>query len=148
MYRDRGDAENMFDELKNQWGWTGFTTQDHKRSQLMARIVALIFNWWSLFTRMATRNIHREALTTRPMFLFGIARRTRSGNQHFLAIQSVHAKAAKIAHLLARISGWFKDFALKAEQLARDQRWPNMLRWIFRDFTTQKRPERLLAEAR
>jgi hypothetical protein len=21
-YRDRADAENMFDELKNQWGWT------------------------------------------------------------------------------------------------------------------------------
>jgi hypothetical protein len=33
----------MFDELKNQWGWTGFSTQDLKRSQLMARLVALIF---------------------------------------------------------------------------------------------------------
>ncbi len=43
-YRDRAEAENVFDELKNQWGWTGFTTWDLKRSQLMARIVALIFN--------------------------------------------------------------------------------------------------------
>ena len=25
LYRDRGDAENAFDELKNQWGWGGFT---------------------------------------------------------------------------------------------------------------------------
>jgi len=25
MYRARGDAENPFDELKNQWGWGGFT---------------------------------------------------------------------------------------------------------------------------
>jgi len=25
FYRDRGDAENAFDELKNQWGWGGFT---------------------------------------------------------------------------------------------------------------------------
>jgi hypothetical protein len=31
LYRDRGDAENVFDELKNQWGWGGFTTQDLKR---------------------------------------------------------------------------------------------------------------------
>jgi hypothetical protein len=30
-YRDRGDVENNFDELKNQWGWAGFTTQDRKR---------------------------------------------------------------------------------------------------------------------
>jgi hypothetical protein len=26
-YRDRGDSENNFDELKNQWAWTGFTTR-------------------------------------------------------------------------------------------------------------------------
>ena len=23
LYRDRGDCENTFDELKNQWGWGG-----------------------------------------------------------------------------------------------------------------------------
>jgi len=40
-YRDRGDSENNFDELKNQWGWAGFTTHDRKRCQIMARIVAL-----------------------------------------------------------------------------------------------------------
>jgi Transposase DDE domain len=28
LYRDQADAENTFDELKNQWGWGGFTTQD------------------------------------------------------------------------------------------------------------------------
>jgi hypothetical protein len=33
-YRDRGDVENNFDELKNQWGWAGFTTQDRKRCQI------------------------------------------------------------------------------------------------------------------
>jgi len=44
LYRDRGDTENSFDDLKNQWGWGGFTTQDVKRSQFMARIVALTAN--------------------------------------------------------------------------------------------------------
>jgi hypothetical protein len=28
LYRDRADAENGFDELKNQWGCGDFTTQD------------------------------------------------------------------------------------------------------------------------
>ena len=32
-YRDRADVENVFDELKNQWGWGGFTTHDMKRCQ-------------------------------------------------------------------------------------------------------------------
>ena len=31
LYRDRGHSENNFDELKNQWGWAGFNTQDQKR---------------------------------------------------------------------------------------------------------------------
>ena len=51
LYRDRGDAENAFDELKNQWGWGGFTTQDLKRTQITARMTALVYNWWSLFVR-------------------------------------------------------------------------------------------------
>ncbi len=28
LYRHRCDCENGFDELKNQWGWGGFTTRD------------------------------------------------------------------------------------------------------------------------
>jgi hypothetical protein len=28
LYRQRADAENIFDEIKNQWGWGGFTTHD------------------------------------------------------------------------------------------------------------------------
>jgi hypothetical protein len=38
-YRDRAEAENVFDEWKNQWGWAGFTTQNHQRGQILARIV-------------------------------------------------------------------------------------------------------------
>ena len=37
LYRDRADAENAFDELKNQWGLGGFTPQDIKRCQTVAR---------------------------------------------------------------------------------------------------------------
>ena len=41
-YRDRADAENGFDELKNQWSRGGFMTQDLHRCQVMARHTALI----------------------------------------------------------------------------------------------------------
>ncbi len=70
LYRDRGDAENNFDELKNQWGWTGFTTQDLKRSRVMAGVIALVYNWWGLFTRLAAGR-KGEAITTRPLLLRG-----------------------------------------------------------------------------
>ena len=56
------------------------------------------------------RDVHREALTTRLLFLFSLARKTRIGNQNFLTLQSMHAKAGKVAHLLGKISGWFENF--------------------------------------
>jgi hypothetical protein len=63
QYRDRGDAENIYDEDKNQWGWGGYTTHDLKRCQIMARIVALIYNWWSLYVRLAIVEALPERLT-------------------------------------------------------------------------------------
>ena len=81
LYRDRADCENDFDELKNQClsreadQRGGFTTRDLKRCRLMARFVALVFNWWNLFVRLADPDHHREAITSRPLLLTAIARR-------------------------------------------------------------------------
>ena len=91
LYRDRADAENAFDELKNQWGWGGFTTRDLKRCQHMARLIALIYNWWSLFVRLADPDHHREAITSRPLLLHGIARQTHHAGQTRLTVTSNHA---------------------------------------------------------
>jgi hypothetical protein len=63
LYRDRGDGENVFDELKNQWGWGGFVTHDLARCRLAARLVALFYDWWNIFTRLAEPGRHREAIT-------------------------------------------------------------------------------------
>src|SRR5207253_10261427 len=96
-YRDRGEAENNFDELKNQWGWAGFTTQDQKRCQIMGRMIALVYNWWTIFMRLGIPDKHAEAITSRPLALHGIARQTRHGNQTTVEITSTHAKASQIA---------------------------------------------------
>ena len=53
LYRDRGDGENIFDEMKNQWGWGGYTTHDLARCRLAARLLALFYNWWNIFVRLA-----------------------------------------------------------------------------------------------
>ena len=68
-YRDRGDCENCFDELKNQWGWGGFTTKDLQRCRIISRLVALVYNWWTLYARLLNPDKHREATTSRPLML-------------------------------------------------------------------------------
>lgn len=133
MYRDRGDAENQFDELKNQWGWRGYATADLKRSQLMARMVGLFFNWWSIFMRSVTGKRHGEAVTTRPM-MQGVARRTTHGNQRQLTITSVHARGRTIAQLLHGMSEWIGRVSRSAEQLTGLARWSAILCGIFQDF--------------
>jgi len=75
LYRDRGDAENPFDELKNQWGWGGYTTHDLKRCRIAAMGVGLIYNWWSLFVRLANPQARLEAITSRPLLLCAVGRR-------------------------------------------------------------------------
>jgi hypothetical protein len=133
-YRDRGDAENNFDELKNQWGWAGFTTQDRKRCQIMGRIIALVYNWWTIFMRLGIPDKHAEAITSRPLALHGIARQTRHGNQTTVEITSTHAKASQIAEILTKVSGFLKRIKTTAEQLTQGERWKLILSAAFRQF--------------
>jgi hypothetical protein len=133
-YRDRGDAENNFDELKNQWGWAGFTTQDRKRCQIMGRIIALVYNWWTIFMRLGIPEKHAEAITSRPLALHGIARQTRHGNQTTVEITSTHAQASQIADVLTKVSGFLKRIKVTAEQLTQSERWKLILSAAFRHF--------------
>jgi hypothetical protein len=133
-YRDRGDAENNFDELKNQWGWSGFTTQDRKRCQIMGRIIALVYNWWTIFMRLGIPEKHAEAITSRPLALHGIARQTRHGNQTTVEITSTHAKGPQIAEILTKVSGFLKRIKTTAEQLTQKERWKLILSAAFRQF--------------
>jgi hypothetical protein len=133
-YRDRGDAENNFDELKNQWGWAGFTTQDRKRCQIMGRIIALVYNWWTIFMRLGIPEKHAEAITSRPLALHGIARQTRHGNQTTVEITSTHAQASQIAEVLTKVSGFLKRIKATAEQLTQSERWKLILSAAFRQF--------------
>ena len=74
-------AENPFDELKNQWDWAGFTTSDINRCQIMARLIALVCNWSTLYMRLADPNRHREGLTTRSLLLNAVGPQTRRAGQ-------------------------------------------------------------------
>ena len=133
-YRDRADAENAFDELKNQWGWNGFTTKDLKRCRIMARNVALIYNWWSLFVRLAVPHKHAEAITSRPLLLHAVAKQTSHAGQTHLTITSTHAKASSVQRILRSLVSFFRSVRKSAEQLNWQERWRIILSRIFVHF--------------
>jgi hypothetical protein len=127
LYRDRGDAENNFDELKNQWGWSGFTTRDLKRCRLMARIVALVCNWWNLFVRLADPDQHREAITSRPLLLQAIGRQTQHAGQTTITVTRAHGQHQRARRAFLRIAGFFAQLRQTAEQLTDLDRWYRIL---------------------
>ena len=131
LYRDRGDMENNLDELKNQWGWGGFVTRDLLRCQIAARNVALIYNWWSLYVRLADPSKRREAITSRPMLLGAVARKTTHGGQVCLTITPAHGAAGKIQEMLTRVTTFLKGLMEGAEQLTSGERWRRILSKIF-----------------
>ena len=112
LYRDRADAENNFDELKNQWGGGGFTTQDRARCRIMARMVD---NWWTLFVRLAPPHKHFEAISSRPLLLHGVATQTQHAGQTRLTITSLHAKQAAIQAVLTSLAGFLSALKAAAE---------------------------------
>ena len=134
LYRDRADSENPFDELKNQWGWSGYTTQDFGRCQIMARNIALIYNWWSLFVRLLDPHQHREAITSRPMMLAGVARQTQHAGQKKLTVSLTHGKADEIKKMIQTASQFLKEIIDAAEQLTQPQRWSRILSCIYSEF--------------
>jgi hypothetical protein len=134
LYRDRADAENNFDELKNQWGWGGFTTQDLARCRIMARMVALVYNWWTLFVRLAQPHKHFEAISSRPLLLHGVATQTQHAGQTHLTITSLHAKQAAIQAVLTSLAGFLSTLKATAEQWTDAERLRAILTRAFATF--------------
>jgi hypothetical protein len=130
-YRDRADSENNFDELKNQWGWGGFMTKDMDRCQVMARMVALVYNWWTLFTRLAIPNKHAEAITSRPLLLHAVGRQTKHAGQTRITITSSHAKRSQVQEALSNLIQYFRQIRESAEQLTWEDRWRMILSKVF-----------------
>lgn len=118
LYRDRGDAENPFDELKNQWGWGGYTTQDLKRCRFAAMGVALVYNWWSIFVRLVHPEARLEAITSRPLLLSAVARQTSHAGQKLIRVTPMHAEAPRAQGMLTRASQLLSSWKHCAEQLA------------------------------
>jgi hypothetical protein len=138
LYRDRADCENNFDELKNQWGWGGYTTQDVKSCRLMARIIAFIYNWWNLYTRLALPGKHHEAITSRPLLLSSIGRLTTHGGQKTLSLTSMHNELPKLKMACERLMALFIELKHAAPQLKPKEPWRWLMGKIIETFIPNK----------
>ena len=135
LYRDRADCENGFDEMKNQWGWGGYTTQDLERCNLSARAVALVYNWWSWYVRLAHPKTRLEAITSRPLLLAGVARLTQHAGQSHLLLTLTHAAGDQIKAMIANVRVGLDTILTTAPQLPKPERWKALLRYIIGKIT-------------
>ena len=130
LYRDRADCENGFDEIKNQWGWGGYSTHDIERCALSARAVALIYNWWSWYVRLANPKNRMEAITSRPKLLSAVGRMTNHAGQNKILLTVMHESVEQIKQLVANVRNGIQYLSKKAPQLGKSERWVAMVRFI------------------
>jgi len=140
LYSDRADAENGFDELKNQWGWGGFTTHDIARCQTSARGVALVYNWWSWFCRAASPKVRMEAITSRPLLLAGVGRAIKHAGQTTLYLTPMHAAKKKVVSLVDNIRRALRHAKLVAEQLKSLDPWQAFIDYVVTRITKKLPP--------
>ena len=77
--------------------------------------------------RLADPSQHTEAITSRPLLLYGVGRQTRHANQTTITITSTHGKAGHVRRMLAEVVTFFKSLRPMAEQLTDLERWYRIL---------------------
>jgi hypothetical protein len=89
----------------------------------MARLIGLVYNWWTLYVRLADPDHHRKALTTRSLLLNAVARQTRHAGQTRLRVTSSHGRREHVKAALQSIAEFFARLKKTAEQLTDAERW-------------------------
>jgi hypothetical protein len=119
LYRKRADCENVFDELKNQWGFNGFCCKKSSPTIIAAMLLLLFYNMWTLFIKLISPEKHIEMISGRKWFLLIAARLVKSGRQKELHISVGEQWWKDLKDGYSRICEWIN---LTAPQL-------NMFTW-------------------
>jgi hypothetical protein len=110
---------------------------------MMARIVALVYNWGNLFVRLAIPNKHHEAITSCPLLLGSVGRLTESRRQRRMVITTTHGGIEIIQHAYARINAFFSLLRSTAAQLIHSERWQLIVTKSMEVFMEQSPPKLL-----
>ena len=113
LYRKRTDTENVFDELKHQWGFDGFCCRKRNATALAVRLGLLVYNLWHLFLRPLEPGRHMESKGGRRWFLLIASRLTQSGRQKQFSIGVAGAWWQQFKAGRQRICRWLDQTALQ-----------------------------------
>lgn len=111
LYRKRADTENVFDELKHQWGFDGFCSRKKNVTALAARLGLMVYNLWHLFLRLLEPNRHVESKGGRRWFLLIAGRLTQSGRQKQFSIGVAGAWWEQLKAGYQRVCRWLEQTA-------------------------------------
>jgi DNA-directed RNA polymerase subunit N (RpoN/RPB10) len=120
LYQQRADTENVFDELKHQWGLEGFCCRKRNATALAARLGLLFYNLWHLFLRLLEPGRHVESAGGRRWFLLIAARLVQSGRQKTLQVSVSGKWWEQLRAGYERVCAWLAATApqLKSQTLA------------------------------
>ena len=93
----------------------------------MARMIALVCNWWNLYVRLAIPHKHHEAITSRPLLLSSIGRLTEHGRQKKMFITSSHGDISTLRAAYNRLICFFSELKTTAPQLTSCECWSRIL---------------------
>lgn len=124
LYNQRCDSENIFDELKNQWGLNGFCSQNGNVTEFAARMTILSYNLWSMFVRFFNLTKHEEALCSRKEFLLIASSLTRSGRETMLKMATSDKLWKRIKEGYQRLLLCLKQTAPQLKLEGRSNAWP------------------------
>ena len=107
LYRKPADAENLFDEIKNQWGFSGFCSGKAVVTEMAARLLLVTYNLGTLFVRVVKeQGVHTEAVTSRDELLLVPAKLVESGGQETLKLAVSEKLRAAISQAYERLQRW------------------------------------------
>jgi hypothetical protein len=100
--------------------------------------VALIYNWWSWYVRLAHPKTRLEAITSRPMLLAGVARLTQHAGQTRLLLTLTHAAGDQIKTMIANVRKGLNTVLATAPQLTKSEFWRALIRYIIANIIAVK----------
>jgi len=114
LYRDRGDSENIFDELKNQWAGAASSRRPCSLPTGRAHD-RVVYDWWSIFVRLVEPDRHMEP-SQPAMLLHAIATRVRHARQTRSRSEFTR-EGASAAKAFRAVAIFLRGLAKNAEQL-------------------------------
>jgi len=97
-------------------------------------MIALFYDWWSIFVRLVEPDRHMEAITSRPLLLHAIATRVRHARQNNDHRSEFTREALPAANAFRAVAIFLRGLGKNAEQLTGLQRWRRILARAFQVF--------------